>query len=79
MGSRQEQPPTNCSPALGAIGVDRRKDRFLGLQVRFGYPNAQGKSIALEGWHGARFTVTVQALGGLRDRLRSVGASMAGR
>jgi hypothetical protein len=35
MGIRQEQPPTDCSPALSAIRVDRRKDRFLGLQVRF--------------------------------------------
>ena len=49
MGSRQELPPTDCSPALGAIGVERRKDRFLGLQVRVGYPNAQGKSIAPRG------------------------------
>ena len=57
MGSCQEQPPTDCSPALGAIGVDRRKDRFLGLQGGFGYPNAHGISIAPEGRHGARFTV----------------------
>ncbi len=49
MGSRQEQPPTDCSPALSAIRVDRRKDRFLGLQVRFRYPNAQGKSMAPRG------------------------------